>query len=313
MAHPILVVGSVALDDIRTPFGAVHESFGGSAVFFALAARYFAPVRMVAIVGQDLDGGHLQALQARGIDTSGIEVVPGRTFRWGGAYGFDLNARETLFTQLNVFEGFHPRVPAAFRTSPFVFLGNIHPELQAEVLRQVETPQFVALDTMNLWIESARQPLLDVLRGVDLFILNDSEARELAGEANLVRAGRRLLELGPRTVVIKKGEHGALMLRDGSMFASPAVPLDDVRDPTGAGDAFAGGLLGRLAMLDAPEDMALREAIVYGTVMASFTVQDFGIRGLCDVDADAIAARIRSLRLLTQFGSSDSLEVSSQS
>lgn len=313
MPHAILVVGSVALDDIRTPFGAVQGAFGGSATFFALAARYFAPVRMVAIVGDDLDRGHLEMLRQRGIDTSGVEVVRGRTFRWGGAYGFDLNVRETLFTRLNVFEGFHPHVPAAFRDSPFVFLGNIHPQLQAEVLQQVTKPRFVALDTMNLWIESARQALLDVLRAVDLFVVNDSEARELAGEANLVRAGRRLLGLGPRTVVIKKGEHGALMLRDGSMFASPAVPLEDVRDPTGAGDAFAGGVLGCLAALDAPEELALREAIAYGTVTASFAVQGFGIQGLCDVTRADIEARVRSLRLLTQFADTDSMPASGQS
>ena len=307
MAQPILVVGSVALDDIRTPFGAVRESFGGSAAFFALAAQCFAPVRMVAVVGTDLDSQYLETLRQRGIDTSGVEVAPGRTFRWGGAYGFDLNTRETLFTQLNVFEGFHPKVPTAFRDSPFVFLGNIHPDLQAEVLQQVEKPRFVALDTMNLWIENARDALLAVLQSVHLLIVNDAEARQLVGEANLVRAGRRLLALGPHTVVIKKGEHGALMVREDGMFASPALPLEEVRDPTGAGDAFAGGLLGHLAASPEPLGLALRHAIACGTVMASFAVQDFGMQGLLAARPEDIEQRLRSLRLLTQFGPADSL------
>ncbi|HZL85144.1 MAG TPA: PfkB family carbohydrate kinase [Candidatus Krumholzibacteria bacterium] len=306
--HPILVVGSVALDDIRTPFGAVQEAFGGSATHFALAARFFAPVRLVAVVGTDLDPAHLAGLRARGIDTGGVEIADGKTFRWGGEYGFDLNARATLFTHLNVFEGFDPRVPDAFRRSPYVFLGNIHPALQERVLQQVEPPCFVALDTMNLWIETARDALLAVLPRVDLLVLNDSEARELAGEPNLVRAGRRLLELGPTSVVIKKGEHGALLLREGDIFASPALPIEDVCDPTGAGDAFAGGVLGTLAASTEPIHVALRQAIAMGTVIASFAVQDFGTRGLDKVTPSGIEQRLRELRLLTQFGSSPSLE-----
>jgi sugar/nucleoside kinase (ribokinase family) len=301
-APPILVVGSVALDDIRTPFGEVSEAFGGSAAYFSLAARVFAPVRMVAIVGNDLPAEHLDDLQAQGVDTRGVEVGDGLTFRWGGEYGYDLNARKTLFTHLNVFESFHPSVPEAFRRSPYVFLGNIHPALQAEVLEQVEDPVLVALDTMNLWIETARSELLQVLESVDLFILNDSEARELAGEPNLVRAGRGLLELGPRCVVIKKGEHGALMLGESSMFCSPAVPLEQVCDPTGAGDAFAGGLVGHLAASGDLSDDAMRRAIAYGTVLASYTVEDFGVAGLRDLERADIEKRYRELRLLTQFG-----------
>ncbi len=308
MPHPILVVGSVALDDIRTPFGAVQEAFGGSATHFALAACFFAPVRLVAVVGKDLDPVHLAGLRARGIDTSGVEVMDGKTFRWGGEYGFDLNARQTLFTHLNVFEGFEPHVPEAYRRSPFVFLGNIHPTLQAQVLQQVESPCFVALDTMNLWIDNARDALLAVLRRVDLLILNDSEARELAGEPNLLRAGRRLLELGPSSVVIKKGEHGALLLREGNIFASPALPIEDVCDPTGAGDAFAGGVMGTLAATAEPIDVALRQAIAVGTVIASFAVQDFGTRGLDKATPSGIEQRLRDLRLLTQFGPTHSLE-----
>jgi sugar/nucleoside kinase (ribokinase family) len=301
-ASPILVVGSLALDDIRTPFGEVHETFGGSAAYFALAARFFAPVRMVAVVGTDLPERHLRLVRERGIDTQGVTVVEGATFRWGGEYGYDLNARRTLFTQLNVFESFHPQIPAAFRGSPYVFLGNIHPALQAEVLRQVERPLLVALDTMYLWIETAGPELLEVLGAVDLLVLNDGEARELAGEPNLLRAGRRLLELGPRTVVIKKGEHGALMLNGTSLFSSPAVPLEQVCDPTGAGDAFAGGLLGHLAATGEHSDEALRRAIAFGTVLASFSVQDFGVQGLCDIGYTDIEARYDELRLLTHFG-----------
>ncbi|UCE01456.1 MAG: bifunctional hydroxymethylpyrimidine kinase/phosphomethylpyrimidine kinase [Candidatus Latescibacterota bacterium] len=307
-APPILVVGSVALDDIRTPFGEVSEAFGGSAAYFSLAARVFAPVRMVAVVGNDLPAEHLDDLQAQGVDTRGVEVADGLTFRWGGEYGYDLNARKTLFTHLNVFESFHPSVPAAFRRSPYVFLGNIHPALQAEVLEQVEDPVLVALDTMNLWIETARSELLQVLGSVDLLILNDSEARELAGEPNLVRAGRGLLELGPSCVVIKKGEHGALMLGESSMFCSPAVPLEQVCDPTGAGDAFAGGLVGHLAASGDLSDDAMRRAIAYGTVLASYTVEDFGVAGLRDVERADIEKRYRELRLLTQFGVEDPVQ-----
>lgn len=306
-ASPILAVGSVALDDIRTPFGEVHEAFGGSAAYFALAARFFAPVRLVAVVGSDLPPRHLQLLQESGVDTQGLVVVPGATFRWGGEYGYDLNARQTLFTHLNVFENFHPQIPAEWRRTPYVFLGNIHPTLQAEVLRQVERPALVVLDTMNLWIETARAELLRVLERVDLVILNDSEARELAGDPNLVRAGRRLLDLGPRTVVIKKGEHGALMLNGTSLFSSPAVPLEQVCDPTGAGDAFAGGLLGHLAATGEQSDEALRRAIAFGTVLASFCVEDFGVQGLCDIRHADIEARYDQLRLLTHFGVAEPL------
>ena len=306
-AHPILVVGSVALDDIRTPFGAVRETFGGSASHFALAARFFAPVRVVAVVGRDLPPQHLRMLEARGIDTRGVEVADGATFRWGGEYGYDLNARKTLFTHLNVFESFHPRIPPEFRRSPYVFLGNIHPALQAEVLGAVQEPALVAMDTMNLWIETARAELVEMLRRVHLLVLSDSEARELAGEPNLVRAGRRLLELGPRIVVIKKGEHGAMMLNGGSIFCSPAVPLEQVVDPTGAGDAFAGGLLGHLAATGDHSDDGLRRAIALGTVLASFTVQNFGVQGLVEITPADIEARYNELRLLTHFGVAERL------
>lgn len=306
-ARPILVVGSIALDDIRTPFGSVHETFGGSAAYFALAARFFAPVRVVAVVGRDLPPDHLQLLAERGVDTTGIEVADGATFRWGGEYGHDLNARTTLFTHLNVFETFHPRIPPAFRAAPYVFLGNIHPRLQADVLRQVQNPALVALDSMNLWIETAAAELVAVLPNVDLLVLSDSEARQLSGEPNLVRAGSRLRQLGPSTVVIKKGEHGAMMLAGDGIFSSPAVPLEQVLDPTGAGDAFAGGMVGHLAATGDHSHEGLRRAIAFGTVLASFAVQGFGVGGLVDITPAEIEARYDELRLLTHFGAAERL------
>ena len=306
----ILVVGSVALDDVRTPFGAVHEAFGGSASYFALAARFFAPVRLVAVVGRDFPPEHLRLLGDRGVDTRGLEVADGLCFRWGGEYGFDLNNRKTLFTHLNVFEHFHPKVPVEFRGTPVVFLGNIHPALQAEVLAQVESPVLVALDTMNLWIETARETLLEVLRRVDLLIVNDAEARQLAAEPNLVRAGRSLLRLGPRIIVIKKGEHGATMFSEKGSFATPAVPLEDVFDPTGAGDSFAGGLVGYLAATGDFSEASLRRGIAFGTVLASFTVQDFGVRSLCSVHAAEITACYERLRHLAHFDAAGPLPAS---
>ena len=300
-SESILLVGSVALDEVHTPSGSVRDAFGGSASYFALAARFFAPVRLVAVVGDDFPPDHRALLETSGVDLAGLEVAAGPCFRWGGRYGQDLNHRETLFTHLGVFEHFHPKVPEAWRDSAFVFLGNIHPALQLEVLQQVRDPRLVALDTMNLWIETAREELLAVLRHVDLLVVNDGEARQLTGEANLVRAGRRLLELGPRCAVIKKGEHGAAFFAADGPFAVPAVPLEHVVDPTGAGDSFAGGLVGALAAHGGLDDGALRRAMALGSVLASFTVEDFGIRRLQSVCSDDIAARFDSLGQLTHF------------
>lgn len=302
-AQPILLVGSVALDELHTPAGSLHDAFGGSASYFALAARFFAPVRLVAVVGSDFPPAHRQLLETAGVDLRGLEVAEGPCFRWGGRYGEDLNTRETLFTNLGVFEHFHPKVPEGYRQSPFVFLGNIHPSLQKEVLAQIDSPRLVALDTMNLWIETARAELLDVLRSVDLLVVNDGEARQLTGESNVVRAGRRLLELGPKTIVIKKGEHGAALFASGGTFAVPAVPLEHVVDPTGAGDSFAGGLIGSLAVSGDLGDAALRRAIACGSVLASFTVQDFGVARLQSVTRHELAARYEELRHLTHFDS----------
>lgn len=306
-ASPILLVGSVALDELHTPAGSMRDAFGGSASYFSLAARFFAPVRLVAVVGSDFPPAHRALLEASGVDLRGLEVADGPCFRWGGKYGEDLNTRETLFTHLGVFEHFHPKVPDAYRDSEFVFLGNIHPSLQKEVLSQVRAPRLVALDTMNLWIETARAELLDVLRAVNLLIVNDSEARQLTGETNVVRAGRQLLEYGPHTVVIKKGEHGAAMFAAGGVFAVPAVPLDHVVDPTGAGDSFAGALLGALASQGDLTDGALRRAIACGSVLASFTVQAFGLQRLQTVTRSEIAGRFEELRHLTHFDATEPL------
>ena len=300
-AAPILLVGSVALDDLHTPSGSRHEAFGGSASYFSLAARFFTPVRLVAVVGDDFPPAHREVLARAGVDLEGLEIASGPCFRWGGRYTEDLNTRETLFTHLGVFEHFHPKVPDAYRGSDFVFLGNIHPSLQQEVLRQVRAPRFVALDTMNLWIETARAELLDVLASVDLLIVNDAEARQLTGESNLVRAGRTLLSLGPTRAVIKKGEHGAALFAPGGMFALPAVPLERVVDPTGAGDSFAGGLLGSLAAEGECTDRAMRRAMALGSVLASFTVEDFGLERLRTVSRREIAARYEELRHMTHF------------
>jgi sugar/nucleoside kinase (ribokinase family) len=300
-AAPILLVGSVALDDLHTPSGSRHEAFGGSASYFALAARFFAPVRLVAVVGDDFPPAYREVLAGAGVDLEGLEIAPGPCFRWGGRYGEDLNTRETLFTHLGVFEHFHPKVPDAYRGSDFVFLGNIHPSLQQEVLRQVRAPRLVVLDTMNLWIETARAELLDVLASVDVLIVNDAEARQLTGESNLVRAGRALLALGPTRAVIKKGEHGAALFAPGGIFALPAVPLERVVDPTGAGDSFAGGLLGSLAAEGECTDRAMRRAMALGSVLASLTVEDFGLERLRTASRREIAARYEELRHMTHF------------
>jgi fructose-1-phosphate kinase PfkB-like protein len=238
----------------------------------------------------------------RNIDTTGLETVAGETFRWKGEYGFDLNSRETIYTRLNVFEQFKPKIPAAHRTSPFVFLGNIHPSLQLDVLGQVSAPRLVGADTMNYWIERTPEELTSVLKRVDVLLINDSEARELAGEANLVKAARRIQAMGPRTLVIKRGEHGVLMTRTGGgFFAAPAMPLEEVFDPTGAGDTFAGGFLGYLASCDQLDDAGLARAIIYGSTLASFAVEDFSVDRLLRLTKPEIAERFSAFKQLTHF------------
>jgi sugar/nucleoside kinase (ribokinase family) len=297
----LLVVGSVALDSVTTPFGQVTEVLGGSATYFSYAASFFTDVKVVAVVGEDFPKAHLAALKHRGVDLSGLQVTHGQTFRWVGEYGFDLNEAKTVETRLNVFANFRPSLSGAHKKIPFLFLANIDPELQLEVLRQVERPQLVALDTMNFWIEGKRQALLGVLAEVDVLLINDAEARQLAREPNVIKAARAILGMGPRTVVVKRGEYGSLMVSDGSFFFVPAYPMESVLDPTGAGDTFAGGFMGHLAREGRTDLDSVRRAIVFGSVMASFTVEDFSLNRLLSLNAHEIERRYASFQDLVRF------------
>lgn len=301
--NPILAVGSVAFDTIKNPFGEAERVVGGSATYFSVAASFFTDVRLVAVVGEDFADRGDEIFAGRSIDLAGLQTVPGETFRWKGEYGFDLNSRETIYTKLNVFEDFKPVIPEAYRSSPFVFLGNIHPRLQLDVLDQVKSPRLVAADTMNYWIEGAPDDLREVLKRVDVLIINDSEARELSGEANLVKAARAIRAMGPRTAIIKRGEHGCLMTcpGEGEFFAAPALPLEEVFDPTGAGDTFAGGFLGSLAACGEVTQAAMARAIIYGSTLASFAVEDFSLDRLLRLTHDEIAERFRQFKRLTHF------------
>jgi sugar/nucleoside kinase (ribokinase family) len=297
----ILVVGSVALDTIRTPFGRADEALGGSATYFSAAASFFADVRLVAVVGEDFPDQHLEFLRSRRVDLGGLRRVPGKTFRWVGEYGFDLNQARTLETQLNVFADFAPQIPEAYRDSDVVFLANIDPDLQREVLRQVRRPALIAADTMNYWIANKAESLRQTLRLVDTLLINDAEVRQLADEANLVQAARKILAWGPKSLVIKRGEYGALMIKNGDWFAAPALPLEVVRDPTGAGDCFAGGFVGYLANTMNFDDASVRKAMILGSVMASFNVEAFSLNRLRTLTYAEIEARYRAFRRLAQF------------
>jgi len=277
----LVVVGSVALDSVKTPFGKVTEALGGSATYFSYAASFFTQVRVVGAVGNDFPREHLELLSGRGVDVTALEVLPGqKTFRWTGEYGFDLNEARTLDVQLNAFAAFKPKLAPRHRAARFLFLANIDPVLQLEVLEQMERPALTALDTMNFWIEGKRADLLRVLARVDVLLINDAEARMLAREPNLIKAARTIGEMGPQTVVIKRGEYGALLVSRGQFFFAPAYPLETVFDPTGAGDTFAGGFMGFLAQQDAADPVSLRRAMVRGAAMASFTVEDFSLERL---------------------------------
>lgn len=289
----LLVVGSIAFDSVETPFGTAEEALGGSALYFAYAASYFLPVRLVGVVGEDFPLAVFDEFRSRGVDTAGVEVARGRTFRWKGKYEGEMNTAQTLDTQLNVFGDFKPKVPAAFRDSSFVFLANGAPLTQLAVLDQVVQPKFVVCDTMNLWMRIAKEDLLRLLTKVDGLILNDEEARELSGERNLIRAGRAILELGPRIVVVKKGEHGAFLFSEFVQFALPAYPTDEVKDPTGAGDSFAGGFMGSLASNGKVTLSALKRAMAYGTVCASVNVEDFSFEGMRRATREAIERRMQ--------------------
>jgi sugar/nucleoside kinase (ribokinase family) len=297
----LLVVGSVALDSVETPFGKAEDVLGGSATFFAASACHLAPVQLVGIVGSDYPFEQLRPLAARRVDLAGLERAEGRSFRWRGRYRHDLNAAETLETHLGVFSNFRPKIPEQFRSAPFVFLGNIDPRLQLDVLTQVDRPRLVACDTMNFWIESRRPELLELLGRVDLVTLNDGEARQLSEQYNLVKAARWIMSRGPKLVIIKKGEHGAFMFTEREIFFAPAYPLEEVFDPTGAGDSFAGGFMGYLARCDDISEQNLRRAVVYGSAMGSFAVEKFSIQRLLEVTPAEVAARVRAFHRLVSF------------
>jgi len=297
----ILVVGSVAFDSVETPFGKAEEVLGGSATYFSTSASYFADVKLVAVVGEDFPDEHIEKLQGHGVDTAGLQKVPGKTFRWKGRYGYDLNQAHTLETHLNVFSTFKPEIPEEYKSSPFVFLANIDPELQLEVLKQVKKPKFVACDTMNFWIGGKPDALKKLLKHVDLFVINEGEAREFSGEASLVKAARMILAEGPKVLIIKRGEYGALMFNGTSIFSAPAYPLENIFDPTGAGDSFAGGLMGYLANTGDVSEENLRKAIIFGSVMASFNVEAFSLERLSSLGKEDIKARFSEFKKLTHF------------
>ena len=289
---PVLVVGSIALDHIKTPVSEHRDLLGGSASYASVAASFFGPVRLVGVVGEDFPPRHRQLFADRGIDLAGLEVAAGRTFCWSGEYEQNMNNRRTLSVELNVFEKFQPKLPESWRATPYVLLGNIAPSLQRSVCRQVREPKFIVADTMDLWIEMARADLLKLLGEVDMLILNDSEARQLPGEDNLIRAGRKIVGLGPRYVTVKKGEHGCVLFgRDGEFFSTGAFPLEQIKDPTGAGDCFAGGVIGHLAQTDDLSFANLKESVIQGTLVASFCVEEFSLRRLEKLSGDEIAAR----------------------
>ncbi len=298
----LVVVGSVALDTVETPKGRVEDAIGGAALYFSLAASFFAPVRMVGVVGKDYPLDMLAELEKRGVDLSGVEHAAGNTFRWSGRYHEDVNVRDTLHLDLGVFADFKPKLPESYRDSKYVFLANIDPVLQASVLEQLRAPDLVGCDTMNHWIAESR-PALTSLRGrVGIVVINDEEARLLSGERNVVRAAAKILAMGPKAVLIKRGEYGVIQFAGDSMFAVPAFPLEEVTDPTGAGDCFAGGFMGELARSGDHSPKGLRRAIVYGSVMGSYVVEDFGPRRLLQLSRQDIDSRYRQFVNLTDCG-----------
>lgn len=297
----LLVVGSVAFDSVKTPFGEVDEVLGGSATYFSTAASYFTDVSIVAVVGTDFPDKHLTFLKSRKIDIEGIERSEGKTFRWKGEYGYELNEARTLDTQLNVFQSFKPKLPESYKDKKVVFLANIDPDLQRDVLSQVKNPALVACDTMNFWIDGKKDALLKTLKLVDILLINDGEARELSGEPNLVKAANAILSYGPKTLIIKRGEYGALMFSDKKIFAAPAYPLEAVFDPTGAGDCFAGGFMGYLTNTMNFEEANIRKAIIFGSVMASYNVEAFSLEKIKSLDYSEIESRYKEFKRLTHF------------
>ncbi|MDD5557213.1 MAG: PfkB family carbohydrate kinase [bacterium] len=297
----ILVVGSVALDSVETPFGKRERALGGSATFFSFSASFFDRVNLVGVVGEDFPPEYVELLRSRGIDTRGLATLPGETFHWVGSYRYDMGQAVTHSTCLNVFERFQPEIPAEYRESGHLFLANIDPELQMDVLRRIERPRLVACDTMNFWIEGKRDALIELLGSVDVIILNDAEARQLTGQPNLVRAAKAIMEWGPEEVVIKKGEHGALLFGADSIFVAPAYPLEHIIDPTGAGDTFAGGFVGHLARAGKRDWKTMCRAAIYGSVMASFCVEDFSLDRMKTLTEEEISFRYREFIRLSRI------------
>lgn len=300
-SSPLLIVGSVAFDSVKTPLGEVSEALGGAAVYSSVAASFFSPVNLVGVVGEDFPEEHVGFLCSRGIDCAGLQRVAGKTFRWAGYYEYDLNQAHTLDTQLNVFADFSPRLPDTYRDAEYVFLANIDPVLQLQVLDQVRSPKLAVCDTMNFWIDTKKTELLEVLKRVDIAFMNDAEARQLCGTSSIIKAARQIRELGPRCVVIKKGEHGAMLFTDRSFFSAPSYPLDEVVDPTGAGDSFAGGFMGYIASTGDVSDVNLRKAIVCGSTVASFNVEDFSLRRMSKLTMDDISKRYDEFKTICYF------------
>jgi sugar/nucleoside kinase (ribokinase family) len=303
----LLVVGSIALDSIFTPFGETADALGGSAIYFSVAGSLLHPVQVVGVVGSDYPAHELERLAPRGIDWSGVEHAEGESFRWKGKYSYDLQSRETLETRLGVFAHFQPKLPDGFRAAEYLFLGNIDPELELGVLQQIERPRLVVCDTMNYWIQGNKAALMDLLARVDVLMVNDSEARELSGDWNIHRAGRWILRQGPRRVVIKQGEYGALLIEPRRTFYVPAFPLESVYDPTGAGDAFAGGFMAYLARTGEISEDNIRRAMVYGAAMGSYAVEQFGIRGLERITLSDVEERVRAFQDLTHVRLAEAL------
>jgi sugar/nucleoside kinase (ribokinase family) len=297
----ILVVGSVALDTVKTPFGKCRDVLGGSATYFSVSARFFSPVGIVAVVGRDFPSKYIDFLKKRGIDVSGLEVMDGDTFRWEGEYGWDFGDPKTIATHLNVFSSFDPVIPNRYRRSKYVFLANIDPVIQKKVLDQMVRPKVVACDTMNYWIENRRSELVSLLKKVDIFFINESEAKELTNEGSIVKAARKILSFGPKRVIIKKGENGCLLFSKNSLFSVPAFLMETIYDPTGAGDTFAGGVMGYLASQDSISMPYIKKAIAYGSVMATFAVRDFSLRRLGAIKKVDVTKRFSQFKKLTHF------------
>lgn len=298
----VLVIGSVAFDSVETPFGKVVNALGGSAVYFATAASLYTKVNLVAVVGTDFPEQHIRFLTNRGVDCRGLQVVDGETFCWAGRYNYKLNTTETLDTRLNVFADFHPILPDGYEKSDFVFLANIDPDLQYEVLQQVRGAKLVAADTMDFWIREKKKSLIKALSAVDVVIMNEAEARMFAETTNTIIAAKQILQLGPKAVIIKKGEYGSIMLTDTTYFVAPAYPLEEVKDPTGAGDTFAGGFMGYLAKVGEVTPETMKKAIINGNLIASFAVQEFSIDRLRSLSLDKITKRYQEFRQFIYFG-----------